>query len=95
MALDAEVLAELAFSKYQTNMRSQFPEIVKNRSVDEVPRADGSTDYVFNDQTGPIEVKREDIMPLLSALSEAIVEHINEHALVGNVANGTLTRNIL
>lgn len=95
MALDPEVLAELAFSKYQENMRAQYPKVVKNRTVEEIPRADGSTDYTFQDETGPMEVKREDIMPLLSALSEAIVEHINEHALVTDVASGSLTRNVL
>jgi len=95
MALSATVLAELAFLKYQTNMRDQFAEVVKSRTVVERPREDGSTDYTFNEEVGPIEIKREDIMPLLSALAEAIVEHINEHALVQNVANGTLTRNIL
>lgn len=95
MALDAEVLAELAFSKYQGNLRNQFPEVVKSRTVVERPRADGSTDYSFNEEIGPAEVKREDIMPLLSAFAEAIVEHINEHAVVESVASGPYTRNVL
>lgn len=95
MALNAEVLAELAYLKYQTNMRDQFPEAVKKRVVVERPRADGSTDYSFSEEVGPIEVKREDIMPLLSALAEAIVEHINEHAVVENVYSGSVTRNVL
>jgi hypothetical protein len=94
MALDAEVLAELAFSKYQVNMREQHPEVLKNRTVRQVPLDDGSTNIEYDDETGPIEIKREDIMPLLSALAEAIVEHMNEHAEVRTVAAGTETRNI-
>lgn len=76
-------------------MRDQFPEVVKDRTVVERPRADGSTDYSFNEEVGPAEIKREDIMPLLSALAEAIVEHINEHAVVENVDTGAYTRNVL
>lgn len=94
MALSSTVLAELAFVKYQEKMREQFPEVVKSRTVLEIPRADGSTDYEFQEETGPIEIKQEDIMPLLSALAEAIVEHMTEHAEVQSVANGTVTRNI-
>lgn len=94
MALDAAVLAELAFSKYEANMREQNPEVLLNRETTVTTLDDGSVDVTFDDETGPIEVRREDVWPLLSALAEAIVEHINEHAEVQNVANGTLTRNV-
>lgn len=94
MALDATTLAELAFTKYASKMQTQHPEVVKARTTAQETRADGTTALVFTDETGPLEVRREDIMPLLSALAEAIVEHMNEHAEVQNVANGTQIRNI-
>lgn len=95
MALDAVVLAELAFTKYAANMEEQFPEVVKNRETEQVTKDDGSTELSFTEETGPIEVRREDIMPLLTAVAEAVVEHFNENAEVQEVADGTETRNII
>ena len=94
MALNAEVLAEMAFKKYRENMEQEHPAFVKSRKLIKTPRDDGSVDYTFTEEIGPIEVRREDIMPLLSALSEAIVEHITVHGEVQSVASGTITRNI-
>ena len=94
MALDANVLAELAFVKYRNNMEQEYPSSVKSRKLVTTPRDDGSIDYSFIEDIGPIEVRRKDIMPLLSALAEAIVEHITKHGEVQSVTSGTITRNI-
>jgi len=95
MALSSDVLSELTFSKYQGKMQAAHPLVLKHRKVREVPRDDGSVDYAIDEEHGPIEVKREDIMPLIQAMSEAIVEHFTEHAEVQDVANGALTRNVI
>lgn len=94
MALDPEVLAQLAFTKYETKMQEQNPEVLLNRQTTVNTLYDGSVSLEFTDETGPIEINRDDIWPLLSALAEAIVEHINENAEVQNVASGSVTRNI-
>lgn len=94
MALDATLLANLAFGKYRDKMREEHPNTVLKRKLIKIPRDDGSVDYNFNEETGPIEVSRKDIMPLLTALSEAIVEHLTAHGEVQSVASGTITRNI-
>lgn len=94
MALDATVLAELAFSKYSERMREEHPNAVLSRKLIKIPRDDGSVDYNFVEETGPIEVSRREIMPLLTALSEALVEHLTVHGEVQSVASGTITRNI-
>lgn len=94
MALDANVLAELAFVKYQENMRAENPNVLKNRKTLEIPRDDGTVDYQFEDELGPIEIVKKDIMPLLLAVSEAVVEHLTEHAEIQSVSAGAVTRNI-
>lgn len=82
MGLSAAVLAESAFAKYREKMEEQHPNVVKSRKMSKIPRADGSVDYAFQEDVGPIEVRREAIMPLLSALAEAIVEHVEASAEV-------------
>lgn len=94
MALDADVLSEMAFARYQEKMQAQHPAVVRHRTMSRVPRSDGTEDFTFSEDIGPVEVRREDIMPLLSALAEAIVEHITEHAEVQNVSAGGLTRSV-
>lgn len=94
MALSATVLAEMAFLRYRQKMREEHPNTVLQRKLVKIPRDDGTIDYTFSEETGPIEVKREDIMPLISALSEAIVEHLTQHGEVRSVTSGTITRNI-
>ena len=94
MALSASVLAELAFKKYRDKMQEEHSETLVSRRLIKIPRDDGTIDYDFNEEYGPIEVNRKDIMPLLRALSEAIVEHLTEHGEVRDVASGSITRNI-
>lgn len=94
MALDAEVLAEMAYQRYSDKIKEAFPEAVKSRIAQQMTLDDGTVETQFVEETGPLEVERKDIMPLLSALSEAIVEHITQHAEVQDVASGSLTRNV-
>lgn len=88
MALDAVVLAQMALGKYKSKMAAAFPDVVKGGTVTQVPKEDGTVEYVSQEQRGPMEVDEAGILPLLEALAEAVVEHMRGSGTVPGITTG-------
>lgn len=81
MALDTDVLSELMVSNF-VEEKANGPDEVQSREAEVVPLEDGSSETNVTEETGPPDVKPEDIRPLMSAISKAIVDHLTENAFV-------------
>lgn len=94
MALNAGTVTSIALARYQEKMQEEFPDVVKNQRILKLSRDDGSVEYEVLEERGPIEIDIKSIKPLISAIAEAVVEHITEHGEVRNVTSGLTTRKI-
>lgn len=86
MALDADRLEQRFISIFRTAVRELYPNEVKNTTVTEVKREDGSLDHEINEERGPMEVDTEKLTPLARALARAVVQEITASAEVTTTA---------
>lgn len=94
MALDATMLTQIALGKYVAKMATAFPDVVKGGTVEQVPKEDGTVEFVSTEQRGPVEVDEDGIKPLIEAIAEAIVEHLISNGTVANITTGSATGRI-
>lgn len=86
MALDADRLEQRFLTIFRTVTRELYPNEVKNTTVTEVKREDGSLDHEINEERGPMEVDIEKLTPLARALARAVVQEIKASAEVTTTA---------
>ena len=86
MPLDADRLEQRFLSIFRQVATDLYPNVVKNTTVTEVKRDDGTLDHEITEERGPMEVDEENLTPLARALARAVVEEIKASAEVTTTA---------
>lgn len=82
MAMDANRLEQRIISIFRTTVRSLYPDVVKEVTVREIPKDDGSVSHEIVEHRGPLEVEERHMVPLARAIALAVVEEITSGAEV-------------
>lgn len=92
MALDATRLESRIISIFRATIRSLYPDVVKEVTVREIPKNDGTIDHEIVEHRGPLEVEERHMIPLARAIAQAVVEEINSSAEVDDTVAGRFWR---
>ena len=87
MALDADRLEQRFLAIFRQVASDLFPDVVKNTTVREVKKEDGTLDHEIIEERGPLEIDEENLTPLARALARAVVEEITASAEVTTTAS--------
>jgi len=86
MSLNADRLERRFLSIFRQVTTDLYPSVVKNTTVKEVKRDDGTLDHEIIEERGPMEINEENLTPLARALARAVVEEIKASAEVQTTA---------
>lgn len=88
MAMNATRLENSIITNLKIFAPALFPDVVKNVTVEEHPKQDGTITFVVVEQRGPMEVDEASLRPLARAIAEAVIAEIRAGAEVDDTDVG-------
>jgi hypothetical protein len=82
MALDSSALSRMMIDIFKSKSSAKI--ITKGVNVESTQLQDGTTKYDTTEIKGPMQINPDDVRPLFESIAEAIVQHLQQNAVVDN-----------